>query len=138
MKVSVEFEWVRRAPLETGPDGKLKFPTLPLDPGLYRFCLGGVDQSAVYVGETDNLRRRASHYRNPGPSQHTNIRLNDRLRAYIAAGGRVEMEIITGAELEIDGKRVPLDLSQKAARRLVENAALVEAAASGVDQMENL
>ena len=48
------------------------------------------------------------------------------------------MEIITGAELEIDGKRVPLDLSQKAARRLVENAALVEAAASGVDQMENL
>jgi len=138
MKVSVEFEWTNPAKIELDPDGKLKFPNLSLDPGLYRFWLGGVERSAVYIGETDNLRRRAAHYRNPGPSQRTNIRLNERLRTHLAAGGRVEMNIITTAESEIDGKRIPLDLNQKAARRLVENAALVEAAASGADQVENL
>jgi hypothetical protein len=48
------------------------------------------------------------------------------------------MYVIITAEMEIDGKRIPLDLGQKAARRLVENAALVEAAASGADQVGNL
>lgn len=59
MKVSVEFEWTNPTKIELDPDGKLKFPNLPLDPGLYRFWLGGVERSAVYIGETDNLRRRA-------------------------------------------------------------------------------
>jgi hypothetical protein len=138
MKVSVEFEWTRTAKIDLGPDGKLKFPNLPLDPGLYRLWLGGAEHSAVYIGETDNLRRRATHYRNPGPSQRTNIRLNERLRTHLAAGGRADMYVVITAKLEIDGNRIPLDLSQKAARRLVENAALVEAAVSGADQVENL
>lgn len=65
MKMSVEFEWTNAATIEFGPDGKLTFPNLPLDPGLYRLWLGGAGQSSVYIGETDNLRRRASHYRIP-------------------------------------------------------------------------
>ncbi|MDQ3784073.1 MAG: hypothetical protein M3360_04230 [Actinomycetota bacterium] len=109
-----------------------------LDPGLYRFWLGGAEHSAVYIGETDNLRRRAAHYPNPGPSQRTNIRLNERLRTHLAAGGRADMYVIITAELDIDGNRIFLDLSQKDGRRLVGNAALVEAAASEADQVENL
>jgi len=138
MKMCVEFKWKNTVTIELGPDGKLKFPNFPLDPGLYRLWLGGAGQSSVYIGETDNLRRRASHYRNPGPSQRTNFRLNDRLRAHLAAGGKVEMAILTAADVEIEGRKLDLDLAQKAARRLIENAALVEAAASGANQVENL
>jgi len=111
MKVSVEFEWTNTATIELGPDGKLKFPNLPLDPGLYRLWLGGAEQSSVYIGETENLRRRASHYRTSGPSQRTNIRLNDRLRAHLAAGGKVEVAILTVADVEVEGKKFHLDLS---------------------------
>lgn len=48
------------------------------------------------------------------------------------------MAILTAADFEIEGKKLHLDLSQKAARRLIENAALVGAAAGGVDEVENL
>ncbi len=40
-----------------------------------------IPNETVYVGESDNLRRRISHYRNPGPTQRTNIRINDRIRS---------------------------------------------------------
>lgn len=48
------------------------------------------------------------------------------------------MAILTAADVEIEGRKLHLDLAQKAARRLIENAALVEAEASGGDQVENL
>lgn len=56
--------------------------------------------------------RRAAHYRNPGPSQRTNIRLNERFRTHLATGGRIKMAILTSAEAEINGRKVPLDLTQ--------------------------
>lgn len=50
----------------------------------------------------------------------------------------MEVAVLTAADVEIEGKKFNLDLAQKAARRLIENAALVEAAASGGDHVENL
>ncbi|HEV2071850.1 MAG TPA: hypothetical protein VGR26_18865 [Acidimicrobiales bacterium] len=47
------------------------------------------------------------------------------------------MCVITSAEVDIDGQRHPLNLTRKAARLLVENAALTAAASAG-HAVENL
>lgn len=49
----IQINWQAAGDLTLGPDDKLQF-TRSLTSG--------------YVGESDNLRRRLSHYRNPGPS----------------------------------------------------------------------
>jgi hypothetical protein len=77
-------------------------------------------------------------YRNPGPTQPTNRRLNDRLRAHLEAGGHVEVSVANEAMLELDAAPVPLDLARRASRLLAENAALIMAAASDADEIENL
>jgi DNA-binding XRE family transcriptional regulator len=72
--------------------GKLLFPRVDAVPGLYRLSLAGTGEvlGRVYVGETDNLRRRlAGNYRNPGPTQQTSLRVNAVLRDHLAAGGTV-------------------------------------------------
>lgn len=138
MRVAIDVELRPVGAVALGSEGKLEFPGLSVQPGIYQFRLVGADTSAVYIGESDNLRRRLAHYRSPGPTQPTNIRLNERLRTHLAAGGTVEVSVATEAELQLDGAAAPLDLAKKASRLLVENAVLVTAAASGADEIENL
>ena len=72
---------------------------------LYRFRLDGVAQSiSTYIGESDNLQRRSSGYRNPGPSQKTNIRAamqDDAIRLVPPRPMSLEqaLEFIAGDEL---------------------------------------
>jgi hypothetical protein len=89
-RLTVSFEWrlVGSVVLDSGR--RLAFPPLPEAPGLYRFSIedhGG--SGGVYVGETDNLRRRAQHYRTPGARQPTNPRLNAELAEALGRGVRV-------------------------------------------------
>ena len=43
-------------------EGKLLFPSLPSDPGMYRLAISEKDgTTAIYVGEADELRRRFAH-----------------------------------------------------------------------------
>ena len=106
---------------------KLRFPTVPEAPGIYRFELG----DRWYIGEADRLRRRFQHYRTPGPSQSTNLRLNALMGQLLANGSGIVVSTITSVAVEIDGHALPLDLSHKDARLLVESAALVAARAGG-------
>ena len=71
MRVTVDFSW-RDVGTIAAEGGRLRFPTVPDAPGIYRFDLG----DRIYIGETDRLRRRFQHYRTPGLSQTTNVRLN--------------------------------------------------------------
>ncbi|MCA1703812.1 MAG: hypothetical protein LC808_11325 [Actinobacteria bacterium] len=132
MRVAVDFAWrdVGKIRVEAG---KLRFPDAPEAPGVYRFDLG----ETVYIGEADRLRRRFQHYRTPGPSQATNLRLNAVILGVLDNGGSVAVCTVTTASMEVDGHRSPLDLSEKAARVLVENAALTAARMSGA-RVENL
>lgn len=69
----------------------------------------------MYIGETDNLRRRlSSNYRSPGPSQQTSLRVNALLRAHLAAGGRVDLAVATVATVYLHDDEQPLDLHRKA------------------------
>ena len=118
-------------------DGRLVLPSPPRAPGLYRFRLRG-DAPSVYVGETDQLPRRFTHYRNPEQSQRTNVRLNDRMHEHIAAGGTVDVDVCTEAWIEVGSEREVLDLSRKSHRMLAEEAALEEARTGGLGRVENV
>ena len=114
--------------LVTLAEGKLVFPRVPNAAGVYRLTFQDDcgRPSGVYVGEADLLSRRFRHYRTPGPSQQTNLRLNPVMVNTLAAGGRIAVEVAVAAGLTgADGSAAPLDLTWKAARVLVERAAEV-------------
>ena len=56
--------------------------------------------------------------RTPGPTQRTNIRLNERFRPVLAGRGSIDVKVIT----EADASEMPLDFEQKPDRLVVENA----------------
>lgn len=122
--VAVDFEW--RTAGDIRLDGRPVFPVLPSAPGLYRFSFETPNQAPrVYIGETDQLRRRAQHYRTPGATQRTNMRMHKELVDAIRGGARVTCAAITAAAISLDrGPSRPLDLSRKTSRLIVENAAM--------------
>ena len=126
VQVSVDVKWRHLGTLARDAHGDLTFPAAPTTPGLYRFRLKDGDSSRHYIGETMELRRRFQHYRKPGPSQATNLRVNALLKEHLGSGGSAEVEIIVdGVVLMIGGENIDANLSDKATRRLIENAALV-------------
>lgn len=135
VSATLAFEWLEAGKVRLDGSGKLAFPGMPARPGVYRFNLCDTPSAtpALYIGESDNLARRMGNYRNPGPTQPTNQRLNTRIIEVIQAGGVVAVWMSTS--VAVDGQS--LDLSSKPARLLAENAALVRAAQEGLDA-ENL
>ena len=132
VRIRLEFNWQFLGKLRHDGNGRLQFPTAPRQPGLYRFRLCGNGPARRYVGETDELRRRFQHYRTPGPSQQTNIRMNAEFRDHMATGGSIEVDtVIDKIDVIADGEPVRVDLANKAMRRLLEHAALVDEAAAG-------
>jgi hypothetical protein len=140
--VRVQLQWMDAGTVTLDSGGKPKFAGLDDTPGLYRMTLsGGItgSRAQIYIGESDNLKRRlAGNYRNPGPRQQTSLRINTLLREHLAAGGDVAVAIATSALLWINGEQSALDLSRKAGRLLVENAALVLAHVTDNSDIVNL
>jgi hypothetical protein len=137
MKVGVQFQWSEAGEIRLDCVGKPEFPKLSATPGVYAFRFASQDGTTVYIGEAENLQRRAAHYRNPGPSQQTNIRLNQRMRSHLTTNGRIFMQLVAETRLEINGSVEECDLRNIFARRFLENAALLAIARSG-HKVENL
>ena len=132
VQIRLEFCWQHLGQVRNGTDDLLQFPTAPRKPGLYRFRFVGNEADRNYVGETVNLRRRLQHYRSPSESQQTNIRMNAELHEHVTSGGSIDVDIVTdGITVSVAGDIVPVDLRDKAMRRLLENSALVDVAVSG-------
>src|SRR5512147_689147 len=93
--VSVSIEWEPLGEIRLDGSGRLAFPKAPLRPGLYKFRFVAANQVDVYVGESDQLARRFQHYRTPGPSQRTNLRLREKMTQHLKDGGTVEVQIAT-------------------------------------------
>ena len=133
MRTTIAYEW-QHAGSATLVKDKLGLPVFPPRPGVYRFVIshfGGM--TSTYVGETGNLFRRMGNYRNPGPSQPTNQRLNAVLSTVLGECGSVSVDIVTAGLLGGD----TLDLSSREARCLVECTALSELSRLGA-AVENL
>lgn len=129
----VRFAWKDAGPVAL-QEGKLAFPALPPLGGVYRFTLVPSDSGAsAYVGESDNLARRMANYRNPGPSQPTNLRMRERLLATLLSGGSARVDVV----LEVDLDSGTRSLDDKAARRMLENLMLIQLADAG-HAIENL
>lgn len=106
--------------------GRLRFADPPRTAGIYRIILWGrhgQTQPEVYIGEAQDLRRRWAHYRHPGPTQHTSIRVNARLTQHLEQGGQITLAIATSATIQ-NGEQnpTPLSLGRKTARVLAEHA----------------
>jgi hypothetical protein len=126
-------EWTVVGFVTLEAEGKIRFPKLATKPGLYEFRIqkpGG--RSGRYVGETDNLQRRFSHYRNPGPTQLTNLRLNAVFKELLSHDATIQVAIVTGhAWIARANVEEAADFTRKDVRRLFENFILV--ADSGTD-----
>jgi hypothetical protein len=136
VRVEIDFDWTEIGLIVLDWD-RIRFPVAPDAPGIYRFDMYAPNGHRIYIGETDRLRRRFQHYRTPGPTQVTNIRLNASIADLVGSDGRVTVSVITAARLTIDGVPKRLDLSYKPCRLLVENGALTAARAAG-ESVENL
>jgi hypothetical protein len=133
VEVSVRFSWRKIGHVELDKQDTLKFPQTTAHPGLYRFDFTGADGNRLYIGETDTLNRRLQHYRTPGPTQTTNIRLNALMHEIIKSGGSVGVSIMTeGATVAMNGGEKPPCLGIKSDRVLLEHAAIYAARESGI------
>jgi hypothetical protein len=132
MNLEVEVTWDHAGEVSmTGPT--LVTPTMPTTPGVYQWVFRHEGRERRYVGEAVNLARRFAHYRSPGPSQATNLRMKDRAIRVLSADGAIEILTAVSARFVVDGTAVEPDLASPFARRFIENAALVALLASKCD-----
>jgi hypothetical protein len=116
--------------------GKLQFPPAPTSGGLYRFKTKYPDgRLAVYIGESDNLRRRFTGYRNPGPTQQTSLRINTWLRELLSSGGEISVALVDHATMSGEAGAAVADFSQKSVRRLFEQLAISVEHASEIESL---
>ncbi|MFC3097086.1 GIY-YIG nuclease family protein [Alteraurantiacibacter palmitatis] len=133
VEVTMAFSWVPVGAVSLDEQQKLRFPKTAAQPGLYRFEIISAESLTQYIGETDQLSRRLQHYRTPGPSQRTNLRLNALLVEHLNRGDRVSLSAVTeGVTASCAGREHHVDLSVKSERVLLECAALLNARAAGV------
>ena len=99
-------------------------------PVIYRWIVERTDvenEMLMYIGEAARLcPDRLAGYLTPGPTQQTNLRLNQQFHEWIAHEGRVRLEILkmTGAfvnDLDLTEK----DLCRQDIRRLIERLLVI-------------
>ena len=63
--------------------------------------------------------------------------MNAEMREHLTARGRIEMSVITQAEIEIDGRAAQLHVGEASSRRLIENAVLRGLRETGLERILN-
>jgi hypothetical protein len=104
-------------------------------PAIYRWLVYHGDKlESVYIGEAEILcPRRIYHYLHPGPSQMTNIRINELFTQLVNEGRKITLEILVFKEFVLDGKAVSIsDLYKKTVRVFLEHLMMVHHENSGV------
>ncbi len=130
LDVRVAFDWLVAGSITLDEAGFPRFPSLPRLPGLYRYDFG-VDEAGIhslYIGESAELARRASNYRNAKTDrsrQRTSRRIHKEIVGHLSGGGSIEFAIATSVRWGDNDEE--LDLRLKSARRLAENAAVLVA-----------
>ena len=133
---SLTAEWVASGQITLSQQGAPAFPKAPAEAGVYRFRFSGGERHRCYIGESANLQRRFGSYRRPGSTQATNLRLNALMIEHLSGGGRIEVDLITKiGTLKQGGSEKEESLSDKAVRRLFEQAAIVADDATEVESL---
>lgn len=130
--VMLSFEWKELGEIVLDMECGLVFPAVTLGAGLYRIRIVLDGRSRFYVGESQSLRRRFGNYRAGPQGQKTSYRIHHLLKDALAEGAQIAVDIVTdGVTLTINGAEISPDLADKAARRMIEHAAIV--ATGGMD-----
>lgn len=137
MQIAVQYDWAPQGIVRLDEAGKPVFPSLPEGSGLYRLRFISTLTEWSYIGEANDLRKRMNGYRNPGPTQETNRRINPVICEEIRRGNRVIVETATDIRLEVNGHEQMPNLASVKVRRFIENAALVAAEING-ENIHNL
>jgi GIY-YIG catalytic domain len=134
---SLRIKWTPIGRVTLDLTGKCKFPAPPDGAGLYRFRFRKTDGTeALYVGESDNLRRRFGNYRNPGPTQATSLRINHAIVKHLKSGGEISVAIsFESAWIQWDQSEMVADFSRKSVRRLFENFVLSAEKAADIEDL---
>ncbi len=131
----VRLKWRTLGAVRLDRKRKLDFP-FTSGANVYRLSFEKFDGSrSVYVGETENFEGRFTSYRNPGPTQWTNRRLNRLCTEVLGDLGEINLEAIDQAWIDFDGIDREVDFRDKNMRRLFENLVL---AIAGGDKIESL
>jgi len=116
--VRVRLQWLDGGAVALDSGDKPAFTPLEDVPGLYRLILteGAEGQRAwIYIGETDNLRRRlAGNYRNPGPPRAPSGAANSRLVLHPSRHLPMDAERRARALVALKALLVPYLRSQRA------------------------
>lgn len=130
---NVSFSWAPLGVVIVDRLGGLVFPPVGEVPGLYAFLISAGDQEEVYIGESDNLKRRFSGYRTPGSGQVTNLRINAILKSGADGDTSVSVAVLTEpTEVHLGDGRRPMDFSIKSTRVFLEHAALTAYQGTGI------
>ena len=126
IETSLSAEWVPAGEMALSHGGVLTFPETPSQAGVYRFRFLGGERHRCYIGESANLHGRFGFYRRPGSTQATNLRLNALMIEHLSEGGIIKVDLITNiSTLKQGASDKDESLSNKAVRRLFEQAAIV-------------
>ena len=124
--ISLRYTWQRAGAVVLDGNGFPLFPSLPPDPGLYRFDFGFLDgHQVVYIGEGKSIANRALQYRKAKFDRErplTSRRLHRAMVDHIVSGQTIEMSIVLVAHFA-DGSCV--NFYQKSGRLMVESTAVV-------------
>lgn len=104
-RLTVEFDWQRIGLVtsDTGADGalRLRFPDeLSSDPGVYRLLFVAHGPAEVYIGESDNVRRRGRQYRRGDGSQKTSRWVHEHLRSRLSGGATVTIDLMIARDMQ--------------------------------------
>ncbi|MFN8127127.1 MAG: hypothetical protein U0R64_11545 [Candidatus Nanopelagicales bacterium] len=141
-RLSVQFEWLRVGPVTraVAADGhaELHFPDgLRSEPGVYRLVFATRHRAEVYIGESDNVRRRGRQYRRGDGTQSTSRWIHEHLHDRLCDSAEVAMETMVSARFAIDeGPWRDTDLARKEHRLILENSALAIAIAAADDETD--
>jgi hypothetical protein len=132
IEVTARLEFVELGSISLDEAGRPAFPIVPDEPGLYRITLVPAEENPlVYFGESSGLAARMRGYRNPGPTQQTNKRLNAEIRSVLTKGGSASLAVALEATIAVAGRRYVAELHSQFSRRLLENAGLTAAQVTG-------
>lgn len=92
--VELRLRWQPLGEIKLADNVGFVFPSIKNVSGLYRIEMHR-PRTLVYIGETENLKRRFAEYRSPGQTQKTNRRICAELLRTLRAAGSASVSVVT-------------------------------------------
>jgi hypothetical protein len=131
---TVRIIWKKAGSVQLDRKGKLNFDYCVDVPGVYRISVCELDDiKHEYIGETGDLKRRFSEYRNPKVDQEA--RLNKRFKQFLIGNAVIKVDLVDEAWIDLHGLDQELSLYDSNHRRLIEYFVLTTTSTKDVKRL---